>query len=84
MKYHLKIIAGAEKDLQALQGHDFEAVKKKISLLAENPRPFGCQKLTGDQGYRIRSGNFRVVYRVYDGAKEVVIYRVKHRREVYR
>ena len=84
MKYHLKVIAGAEKDLQALQGHDFEAVKKKILLLAENPRPFGCQKLTGDEGYRIRSGNFRIVYRIYDDVKEVVVYKVRHRKEVYR
>lgn len=84
MKYHVKIIAGAEKDLQSLHGHDFEAVKKKILLLAENPRPFGCQKLADNEGYRIRSGNFRIVYRIYDSVKEVVVYRVKHRREVYR
>ena len=84
MKYQLKIIAGAEKDLNALQSHDFEAIKKKILLLADNPRPFGCQKLTGEEGYRMRSGNFRIVYRIDDHAKEVIVYRVKHRKEVYR
>ena len=84
MSYRLKIIPRAEKDFDALGGHDFEAVKKKILSLSENPRPFGCKKLTADEGYRIRSGDFRILYRVDDNAKEVIIYRVKHRREAYR
>ena len=84
MSYRLKIIPKAEKDLDALVGHDFDAVRKKITALSENPRPFGCKKLTADEGYRIRSGDFRILYRVDDQAKEVIAYRVKHRREVYR
>jgi len=84
MKYHLKIIARCEKDLNALEGRDFETIRKKILPLAENPKPFGCQKLTDENGYRIRSGDFRILYHIDDGTKEVIIYRVKHRREVYR
>ena len=84
MKYHLKIITRAEKDLDVLGGHDFDIIKKKILSLSENPRPFGCKKLTADEGYRIRSGDFRVLYRIDDRAREVIIYRIKHRKEVYR
>ena len=84
MKYSLKIIPKAEKDLDALHGHDFDAVKKRILSLSDNPRPFGCKKLTADEGYRIRSGYFRILYRIDDHVKEIIIYRVKHRKEVYR
>lgn len=84
MKYFVKVIARAEKDLDALSGRDFDFTKKKILLLSENPRPFGCQKLTGDEGHRIRCGDFRILYRIDDSAKEVIIYRIRHRREVYR
>ena len=84
MKYHLKIIPRAGKDLDELEVRDFESVKKKILLLGENPRSFGCQKLAADEGYRVRAGDFRILYRIDDHAKEVIIYRVKHRREVYR
>jgi mRNA interferase RelE/StbE len=84
MKYHLRLIAKAEKDLDALEGHDFEAIKKRILILSENPRPFGCKKLTKEDGYRVKTGDFRILYRIDDQAKEVIIYRVKHRREAYR
>ena len=84
MKYCIKIIVKAEKDLDAVTGHDFNAVKNRILLLSENPRPFGSKKLTDEGGYRIRSGDFRILYRIDDMAKEVIIYRVKHRKEVYR
>ena len=84
MTYALKIIAKAEKDLDAIRGRDFEAIKKKIVSLSANPRPFGCRKLTNEEGHRIRMGDFRILYRIDDHAKEVVIYRVKYRREAYR
>ena len=84
MKYHLKIIRKAEKDLDDIKGKDFGVIKKKILSLAENPRPFGCKKLTNEDGYRIRVGNFRILYRISDRTKEVVVYRVKDRKEAYR
>ena len=84
MKHHVKIIARCEKDLDEIHGHDFDAIRKKILLLSENPRPFGCKKLTNDEGHRVRSGDFRILYRIDDHAKEVIIYRVKHRKDVYR
>ena len=84
MRYRIKVIPRAGKDLDAIGGHDFDAIKKKILTLSENPRPFGCKKLTTDEGYRLRSGDFRIVYRIDDEAREIIIYRVKHRKEAYR
>ncbi|MBF0477847.1 MAG: type II toxin-antitoxin system RelE/ParE family toxin [Candidatus Omnitrophica bacterium] len=83
MKYQIKVIHQAEKDLDALDSRYFEPVKKKIISLVETPRPFGCQKLTNEDGYRIRSGDFWILYRIDDKAKEVIVYRIKHRKEAY-
>jgi len=84
MKYCLKIIKKAEKDLNDIRDRDFDFVKKKILSLAQNPRPFGSKKLTNEEGHRIRAGNFRVLYRINDARGEVIIYRVKDRKDVYR
>lgn len=85
MKYEIKIIPKAQKDLNSItNSRDFESIKKKILSLSINPRPLGSQKLTKDDGYRIRIGYFRILYRIDDGAKSVIIYRAKHRREAYR
>ncbi len=84
MTYRIKIISKAEKDLDAISGNDFDALKKKILSLYAHPRPFGSQKLTNEDGYRIRAGDFRVLYRINDKAKEIIIYRIKHRRDAYR
>jgi mRNA interferase RelE/StbE len=84
MKYALKIIPKAQKDFDNIRGKDFDFIRNKIFSLSKNPRPFGCQKLTKEDGYRIRSGDFRILYRVDDPAKEIIIYRIKHRKEAYR
>jgi mRNA interferase RelE/StbE len=82
--YVLKILTRAQKDLDQLHGKIFNNVKIRIIQLANNPRPYGTIKLTNEDGYRLRIGDYRVLYRVDDKSKEVFIYRVKHRREVYR
>ena len=84
MKYALKIIHKAQKDLDSIKGKDFNFIKKKILSLSSNPRPFGCNKLIQEEGYRIRAGNFRVLYRIDDSKRYIIIYRVKHRKESYR
>lgn len=56
----------------------------RISGLAENPRPTGCQKLSGQDGYRIRIGDYRVVYTIDDKTSVVTVIAVGHRREIYR
>ena len=84
MKYALKIISRAQKDLDTIKGKDFTFIKNKIISLSTKPRPFGCKKLTNEEGYRIRVGSFRVLYRINDSARTVIIYRIKHRKEAYR
>ncbi|MFH1868141.1 MAG: type II toxin-antitoxin system RelE/ParE family toxin [Candidatus Omnitrophota bacterium] len=84
MKYALKIIPKAQKDLGDIHGKDFESIKKKILSLSNTPRPLGSQKLTIEEGYRVRVGNFRILYRIDETVKEIMIYRVKHRKEAYR
>lgn len=82
--YSLKIIAQAQKDLDAFRGKVFDKIKKEIAVLPKNPRPYSAIKLTQQEGYRIRIGDYRVLYRIDDKLKEIIIYRVKHRKEVYR
>ena len=62
----------------------FEFVKAKVVTLKHQPRPVGSIKLTAEEGYRLRVGDYRVLHRIGDKVKTVYIYRVKHRREAYR
>ena len=83
-KYSLEIKQSAQKEIDALDDAVFARIDRKILTLANDPRPPGCKKLRGykDQ-WRIRVGDWRVVYFIDDGAKLVTITRVAHRREVY-
>ncbi len=82
--YRVKVIAQAQKDLDAFQGKAFAKITKKILRLSLNPRPFGAIKLPQEEGYRLRVGDYRILYRIDDKLQEVIIYRVKHRKEAYR
>jgi mRNA interferase RelE/StbE len=83
-KYSLEIKPSAAKELDALDDALFARVDRKILVLAENPRPPGCKKLRGYKDlWRVRVGDWRVVYVVDDAAKCVSVIRVAHRREVY-
>jgi mRNA interferase RelE/StbE len=83
-KYSLEIKQSAQKELDALDDTLFTRIDRKILALADNPRPVGCKKLRGykDQ-WRIRIGDWRVLYIVDDHAKVITITGVAHRREVY-
>ena len=83
-KYSLEIKPSAAKELDALDNALFARIDRKILALAENPRPSGCKKLRGykDQ-WRIRVGDWRVVYIINDEVKRVSVTCVAHRREVY-
>ena len=82
--YSVVINSSAQKELDALDDVVFRRIDRKILALAGNPRPAGCKKLKGYKHYwRIRIGDWRVVYLIDDSAKRVGITRVAHRREVY-
>ncbi len=81
MSYRLVIERKAEKEAFRIPPHFRSRIDKAILALAENPRPPGCKKLTEREGYRIRCGDYRILYTIDDKAKIVVIYRIKIRDE---
>lgn len=83
--YQLFFDKPAAKQLAKLSKKSYEKVKKSIEALAENPRPVGCLKLKGNgDAYRIRIGDFRVIYEIEDDVLIVVVVSVGDRKEVYR
>jgi mRNA interferase RelE/StbE len=83
--YAVSFRRSAEKDLRKLDGVTQRRVLKAVEGLAREPRPSGCRKLEGgEDAYRIRVGDYRVIYTIEDLVRVVAIERVRHRREVYR
>ncbi len=83
-RYSLELKSSAQKELDALDDALFTRVDRKIRALAEDPRPAGCKKLKGYRNqWRIRVGDWRVVYIIHDLEARLIITRVAHRREVY-
>ena len=79
----LLVLPAAQKDLDRLEAPVFARILKKIRSLSEDARPPGCLKLTEEDGYRIRTGDYRILYRIDDALKRIYIYRIKHRKDVY-
>jgi mRNA interferase RelE/StbE len=84
VKHTLEIKQSAQKELDALDDTVFKRIDRKILALADNPRPAGCKRLKGfkDQ-WRIRVGDWRVLYIIDAETKTVTVMHVAHRREVY-
>jgi mRNA interferase RelE/StbE len=84
--YRILIKASASRELEKVSSKkNRQRVTSKISQLAENPRPDKCEKLSGQSArYRIRQGDYRIVYSVNDADREVTIVKIGHRRDVYR
>ena len=81
--YDIFVLPAAQKDLDKLEASAFERILRKIRALSKDARPPGCLKLTGDDGFRIRAGDYRVLYRIDGSSKRIYIYRIKHRKDVY-
>ena len=82
--YDIFVLPPAQKDLDRLETSTFRRVIEKIRGLAREAHPPGCLKLTDEEGYRIRVGDYRVLYRIDDPMRRIYIYRIKHRKSVYR
>ncbi len=84
--YEILIKASAEKEIRRLSPQMRERITSVILALRDDLRPSGVRRLKGrvEEGWRIRVGDYRVLYRVDDELRQVTIYRVGHRREVYR
>jgi len=81
--YDLLLLPAAQKDLDNLEAPVFARILKKIRVLSKDARPPGCLKLIDEDGYRIRTGDYRILYRIDDALKRIYIYRIKHRKDVY-
>jgi mRNA interferase RelE/StbE len=83
--YTLYIRRSAERDLRRLPRAIFERVNERILSLRDEPRPHSVRKLVrGVEGWRVRVGDYRILYQIDDDARTVIVVRVKHRREAYR
>ena len=82
--YELVFKRSVAKDLRALPKPHVKRILRRISSLADDPRPPGCEKLSGLERYRIRQGSYRIVYEIEDTRLIVLIVRIGHRRDVYR
>jgi mRNA interferase RelE/StbE len=82
--YRIEVQRSAERDLDRLSKMLFDRITARLMALAQEPRPPGAEKLAGLEAFRIRVGDYRVVYEVDDSARVVVLTRVRHRRDVYR
>lgn len=82
--YKLVFKKSVSKDLRDLPKQDVQRILQRILLLADDPRPPGCEKLSGSERYRVRQGTYRIVYEITDQTLTVLVVKVGHRREVYR
>ena len=83
-KYKVEIKRSAVKEIESFPRKDILAILEKISRLGDDPRPSDCKKLSGQEKYRIRCGNYRILYLIEDSILIVYIVKVGHRRDVYR
>lgn len=84
MTYSVLLSRRAQKQLEDTQSEDFARITEAITALAADPRPPGCVKLTGREGWRIRVGDFRVIYEINDTQLTVSVVRIGNRRDMYR
>ena len=82
--YRVEIRSRAEKEIEALPSTVSRRILETIANLGTEPRPNVTRKLAADGGYRVRVGDYRIVYEIADAAQTVTITRVRHRRDVYR
>lgn len=83
-RYSLVFKTSVAKDLRQLSNNDVSAILHQIESLTEEPRPKGCEKLSGQEKYRIRQGVYRIVYEIADTQLVVTVVKIGHRRDVYR
>jgi len=82
--YNIFFKRSVEKDLKTIPKKDLNRILDRIKKLAEDPRPSGSEKLTGQERYRVRQGLYRIVYSIQDNELTVWVIKVGHRKDVYR
>lgn len=83
-RYSLEFKRSVARDVEGIPKRDLRRILDRIEALRDDPRPPGCVKLSGQEYYRVRQGNYRIVYEIIDDRLVVVVIAVGHRRDVYR
>ena len=83
-RYELRVRRSVAKDLRGVPKEDVKRILRRMEALCDDPRAAGCEKLTGAELYRVRQGDYRIVYEIHDHWITVEVIRVGHRRAVYR
>ncbi len=83
-KYKILFKRSVTKDLRKIPDNDLSKILKNIENLANDPRPIGCEKLSSQEHYRIRQGNYRILYEIKDDYLIITIVKVGHRKDIYR
>ncbi len=85
MKFRVELAPPARKQIAGLDKTIATRILRKLDELAEDPRPAGCKKLQGDDNlWRVRVGDYRIVFSIFDDVLLVIVARIAHRRDVYR
>jgi mRNA interferase RelE/StbE len=84
LSYSLQILRSAQKEMAKISPGDQQRIREAILRLADDARPAGSRKLTGLDAWRIRVGDYRVIYEIQDEVLTVLVVKIKHRRDVYR
>jgi mRNA interferase RelE/StbE len=82
--YKIFFKKSVQKDFDAIPKKDLKKILKRIETLTEDTRPPGCEKLTGQQRYRLRQGRYRILYSIQDDELTVWVVKVGHRKGIYR
>jgi len=82
--YKIYFKKSVEKDFNGIPKKDLKKILDRIELLAEDPRPPGCEKMTGKHKYRLRQGQYRILYSIQDDELTVWVVKVGHRKDIYR
>ena len=82
--YNVRIKRSAAKELEAVPPKDRKRIARRIEGLAAEPRPQGCEKLSGEEKYRLRQGAYRILYEIVDQELIVTVVKIGNRRDVYR
>ena len=83
-KYKVEIKRSAVKEIEVLPRKDILSILEKIRRLGDDPRPSDCKKLSGQEKYRIRCGDYRILYLIENDVLTIYIVKVGHRKDVYR
>ncbi len=83
-KYKITVKKSAAKELEEIPGKELRKIVRRIQSLVQNSRPHGSQKLSRQEQYRVRQGDYRIVYSIDDKDSIIDIVKIGHRREIYR